>query len=147
MTIKQGDTVVLEYEGKLEDGKVFDSSSHGNHSHPLEFTIGEGKVIPGFEKAVAGMKKGEKKEFEIQPEHAYGQPNPQLVQEIPKNAMPQGQEPKEGMTLVMNSPDGKQFPARIKEVGKDSIKIDLNHPLAGKKLIFNVEVKDVKKGE
>ncbi len=144
MTIKEGDTVVVDYEGKLESGKVFDSSKHGDHSHPLEFTLGDKKVIPGFEAAVKGMKKGEKKTFEIEPKDAYGEPNPQLVQEIPKNAMPQGQEPKEGMVLAMNSPDGRQFPAKIVDVTKDKIKLDLNHPLAGKKLVFDIEIKDVK---
>lgn len=144
MSIKEGDKVVLDYEGKLEDGKVFDSSKHGDHSHPLEFTVGEGKVIPGFEAAVKGMKKGEKKTFEIEPKDAYGEPNKQLIQEIPRNAMPKDQEPKEGMVLAMNSPDGRQFPAKVVGVTKDKIKLDLNHPLAGKKLVFDIEIKDVK---
>jgi FKBP-type peptidyl-prolyl cis-trans isomerase 2 len=144
MTITDGNTVVLEYEGKFEDGKVFDSSRHGNHSHPIEFKVGEGRVIPGFEAAVKGMKKGDTKKFSIEPKDAYGEPNPQLIQEIPRSAIPQGQEPKEGMVLAMNSPDGRQFPARIAEVTENKVKLDLNHPLAGKKLIFNIEITDVK---
>lgn len=143
MAIKNGDTVVLEYEGKLESGEVFDSSKHGDHSHPLTFKVGEKKVIPGFENAVVGMKKGEKKEFTIEPKDAYGEPNPQLIKDIPRSQLPQDKEPKEGMALMMNTPDGRQFPARITKVTKDTIKVDLNHPLAGKKLIFNVEVTDV----
>lgn len=140
---KEGSKVSLDYTGKLESGEIFDSSKHGDHSHPLEFTIGSKQVIPGFEKAVMGMKKGDKKEFEINPEDAYGKVNPQLVQEIPKSALPEGQEPKEGMVLIMNSPDGRQFPVKIAKVNKDTISIDLNHPLAGKKLIFDIEVLDV----
>jgi FKBP-type peptidyl-prolyl cis-trans isomerase 2 len=144
MTIKKGDTVSLDYEGKLETGEVFDSSKHGDHSHPLEFKTGEGKVIPGFEKAVIGMKKGDKKEFSIEPKDAYGEPNPQLIQEIPRSQLPEGQEPKEGMVLMANSPDGRQFPLKIAKVGKETVTVDLNHPLAGKKLIFNIEIIDVK---
>ena len=144
MTIKNGDVVVLDYEGKLENGEIFDSSKHGDHSHPIEFEVGAGKMIPGFEKAVMGLKKGDKKEFSLEPEEAYGQPNEELVKQIPRDSLPQDQEPKEGMFLVMNTPDGHQFPAKIKKVTDKEITIDLNHPLAGKKLIFNIEVKDVK---
>jgi len=138
--VKKGSKVKLDYEGKLESGKIFDSSKHGDHSHPLEFEVGTGQVIQGFEKAVMGMKKGAKKEFTINPEEAYGKSNPEMIKEIPKNALPPGQEPKVGMVLILNSPDGKQFPVKIAKVGKDTISIDLNHPLAGKKLIFNIEI-------
>jgi len=143
MAIKKGDKVTVDYEGKLEDGTVFDSSKHGDHSHPLEFEVGAGQVIPGFEKEVIGMKKGEKKEFSIKPEDAYGQPNPELKKEIPRNALPQDQEPKVGMGLMMAAPTGQQIPAQIVAVDKDKVTVDLNHPLAGKKLTFNIKVTKV----
>jgi len=140
---KEGSKIKLDYEGKLESGEIFDSSKHGDHSHPLEFTIGARQVIQGFEKAVKGLKKGDKKEFKIKPEEGYGKPDPKMIQKIPREALPKGQEPKEGMVLIINSPEGRQFPVKIVGVEKDSVSIDLNHPLAGKTLIFNIEVLDV----
>lgn len=142
MAIKNKDIVVIDYEGKLENGEVFDSSKQ--HGQPLEFEVGSQKVIKGFENAVIGMEKGEKKEFEISPEEAYGQPNPELIKEIPKSSLPEGQEPVVGSVLIASSPDGRQFPVKVTEVKDDSLIIDMNHPLAGKKLIFNIEIKDIK---
>ena len=141
MAIKKGKKVKIEYEGKLEDGTVFDSSE--KHGQPLEFEVGSGQVIKGFDDAVSGMKKGEEKEFSIEPEEAYGKRNPDLEKEIPRKALPQDQEPKEGMMLMMGTPDGQRFPAKIIKVGKEKVTIDLNHPLAGKKLIFKIKVVDV----
>lgn len=141
--IKNRDRVKVDYEGKFESGEVFDSSSHGDHNHPLEFTVGEGQMIPGFEKNIIGMKKGEEKTFTIEAKEAYGEIIPHLMKEIPRNALPQDQEPKENMQLMVGTPDGRQFPARITKVTKDFVTIDLNHPLAGKKLIFKVKVLDV----
>lgn len=140
---KEGSKIKLDYEGKFETGEIFDTSKHKDHSHPLEFTIGSKQVIPGFEKAVMGMKKGEKKEFRIKPEEAYGNHNPEMIREVPKSALPKGPEPTAGMTLVMNTPDGHQFPVKISKTTKESIFLDMNHPLAGKTLIFNIEVLDV----
>lgn len=142
MVIKQGDKIKVEYTGTLEDGKVFDSSEG---KKPLEFEVGAGKIIPGFDKAVVGMKKGEEKEISIKPEDAYGQPREELKKEFPKSSMPKGQEPKEGMGLVLNSPQGK-IPARIVKVSDDKVTIDLNHPLAGKTLNFKIKVVDVESG-
>jgi len=135
--VKKGDKLKVDYEGRFESGEVFDSSKHGEHSHPLEFEAGSGQVIAGFDDAVMGMKVGESKEFKINAKEAYGEHNPQLVREIPRNVLPQDQEPKVGMMLIMNAGD-KQMPVRISEVAKDTIKIDLNHPLAGKNLIFKI---------
>lgn len=142
MTIKQGSKVTLDYEGFLESGEMFDSSKHGDHSHPLIFTVGEHQVIPGFEKAVEGMKIDEEKKFTILPEDAYGMPNDQLKQEIPKNTlppMPEEYELKAGMALGMKTPQG-DIPVLISEVKENSIILDMNHPLAGKKLIFKIKV-------
>ncbi|MFW6282893.1 MAG: FKBP-type peptidyl-prolyl cis-trans isomerase [Minisyncoccales bacterium] len=148
MVAKNGDTVLINYEGKLENGEVFDSSE--KHGQPLQFTLGEGMVIQGFEDAVKDMEKGQKKEFEISPEEGYGEIVPELVKEIPKSALPEppeGQEIKEGMTLMLSSPDGRQFPAKISEVKDEAITLDLNHPLAGKKLLFNVELVEIRPAE
>src|SRR3989344_3911048 len=117
--IKQGDKVSVDYEGKFESGEIFDSSKHGDHSHPLEFVAGSRQVIKGFDDAIVGMKKGEEKEFSIEAEDAYGQRNERLKKDIPRDVLPKEQEPKEGMLLMLQSPDGKQFPAKIMSVEKD----------------------------
>ena len=142
--INNGEYISLDYEGRLESGEIFDSSKHEDHSHPLEFQVGGGQVIPGFETAVLGMKKGEEKEFSIDPERAYGQRNEKLIQKVPRNAVPSDQEPKAGMTLVINTPNGQKFPVKIIDVDKDFISLDLNHPLAGKKLIFKIKILEIK---
>ncbi|MEI6731932.1 MAG: peptidylprolyl isomerase [archaeon] len=140
MAVKKGDKISVDYEGRFESGEVFDSSTHGDHSHPLEFTVGNGQVIAGFDSAVEGMEVGQDKEFTIKPEEAYGEANPQLMKEIPRSALPKDQEPKPGMMLVMGTPEGKQFPVRISKVDTDTVTLDLNHPLAGKTLIFKIKV-------
>lgn len=139
MTIKQGDTIKVEYTGTLEDGKVFDSSEG---KKPLEFTVGTGMIIPGFDKAVIGMKKDEEKEISIEPKNAYGELRTELKKDIPRTALPQDQEPKVGMGLMMNTPQG-QIPARITAVTKENITLDFNHPLAGKTLKFKIKVVDI----
>ena len=144
MEVKKGSKLKVEYEGKFEDGEVFDSSSHGDHSHPLEFEVGAGNVIKGFDDAVLGMKKGEEKEFTLEPDEAYGQPNPELKQDIPRDVLPKDQKPEAGMILMMTTPDGHQMPAKILEVTEDKITLDLNHPLAGRKLIFKIKILDIK---
>jgi len=147
MKIKKGDKVKVEYEGKFESGEVFDSSkAHGN---PLEFVVESGQVVPGFDKAIDGMEKGEEKEFKIEPKEGYGEHKDELKKEIPRDMLPKDQEPKEGMILMMQAANGQKFPAKIAKVEKDKITIDLNHPLAGKKLIFKVKVLEIEhdKGE
>lgn len=140
MKIKKGDNISVEYEGRLENGDLFDSSSHGDHSHPLEFEVGSGQVIKGFDDAVVGMDLNEEKEIKIAPEEAYGMPNNTLMREIPINVLPKGQEPKEGMVLVMKTKEGHQLQARIAKITKDSVSLDMNHPLAGKTLIFKIKI-------
>jgi len=107
MVIKKGDKVSLDYEGKFEDGTVFDSSTHGDHSHPLEFEVGAGHVIPGFNDSVIGMKKGEEKEFSIESKDAYGDYNPELKKDVPREILPKDQEPKVGMGLMMKAQTGQ----------------------------------------
>ena len=141
MPVKEGDKIKVEYTGTFEDGTVFDSSE--NYGKPLEFEIGKGMVVPGFEKAVIGMEKDEEKEITITPEDGYGQPNPQLVQKVPKEKLPKEQEPKEGMFLAINTPDGQKIPAQIKAVDDKEVTIDLNHPLAGKTLNFKIKIVEI----
>ncbi|MEK9629641.1 MAG: peptidylprolyl isomerase [Nitrospinota bacterium] len=135
---KNGDKVTLEYTGTLNDGTVFDASS--NHDTPLEFEVGGGRVIAGFDKAVKGMKVGEEKKFTIQPAEAYGELNPQLIQKVSRKELPKDREPKVGMGLIMGAPGGRQMRAIITEVTSDSITLDMNHPLAGKALTFKIKV-------
>lgn len=145
MGVKQGDRVKVEYEGRLEDGTIFDSSQHGEHSHPIEFTVGNHEVIKGFEDNVIGMDIEDEREFSIAPEEAYGEHREDLVREFPKAQMPpMDKEPEVGMVLGLMSPDGHQFHATIKEVTPETIKLDLNHPLAGKRLIFKIKLVDIK---
>lgn len=144
MSIKNGDSISLDYEGKLEDGTVFDSSKHGDHSHPLEFTIGKNMVIPGFEKAVLGLKVGDEKTFKIPASEAYGECQEELKQKIPKDAFPKDQEIKAGMVILLNAPNGEQFPVKIDSVTENEVVVDLNHPLAGKDLIFNIKILEIK---
>ena len=139
MAIKDKDKITLDYEGRFENGEIFDTSKHEDHSHPLTFVVGEGQVIPGFEKAVLGMNVDEEKEFEVEPEDAYGMPDERLYQEVPRNVLPSEPEPEIGMTLVMQTPQGN-IPVMISEVKTDSVILNLNHPLAGKKLIFKIKV-------
>lgn len=137
-TVENGNTIQVEYEGRLEDGTVFDSSK--NHGQPLEFLVGSGQIIKGFDTAVIGMNIGEEKEITIPPEEAYGQYQEDLVRDLPRNSFPDGQEVKTGMVFMMNLEDGRQIPVRISNVTDDAVTIDLNPPLAGKTLIFKIKL-------
>ena len=139
MSIKEGDTVKVSYEGKLEDGTVFDSTEkHGGD--PLEFVAGAGQMISGFDKAVLGMKKGEEKVIRLEPSEAYGEHNPQLVQTLPKANVPE--DTKVGDVVGMMLPNGQQMPAKVIRVTEQNITVDLNPELAGKVLIFAIKVVD-----
>lgn len=141
--VKRGDKIKVDYTGTLDNGQVFDSSTHGDHSHPLEFIVGSGEIIPGFDNAVLGMKKGEEKEIILPKEQAYGDPNPALIKKVPRTNLPLGQEPKSGMLLMLKTPEGHQIPAKIDHVTDTDIFIDLNHPLAGKTLHFKIKLVDI----
>jgi len=138
--VKKGCKVKVEYTGSLDDGTVFDSSEKRG---PLEFEAGAGQVIPGFDKAIMGMKEGEEKEVKIECADAYGDPNPEAVQKVPKDKLPQGQEIKEGMMLIMNLPNGMKIPARIVKVEDNEVTVDFNHPLAGKDLNFKIKIVEI----
>ncbi len=137
MVVKKGDKVKVEYTGTLDDGTVFDTNEG---KEPLEFEAGSGQVIPGFDKAVVGMEKGEGKEITIKPDQAYGQPDENLKKKVPRESFPEDVKPEEGMMLAMNAPDGRQIPARVDGVGDKEVTLDLNHPLAGKTLNFKIKV-------
>ncbi len=140
---KNGDTVRVHYTGRLVDGQVFDSSEGGD---PLEFKVGAGDVIAGFEDGVRGMQVGDTKRIEIEADDAYGQRMDALTQSVPRAGINLDSEPEVGMNLVMQLPDGNQIPVSITEVTEDHITLDANHPLAGQKLIFDVELIENKAG-
>jgi len=138
LSVKDGDTIKIDYTGKLDDGSVFDSSE--KHGEPLEFTVGEGQVISGFEEAVRGMEEGEEKEFRIEPSEAYGEYNESLSQQVPKDAIQANMDIQEGMMILVRTPDGREMPAKVTKMGDEEITLDMNHPLAGKALNFNIKI-------
>lgn len=138
--IKSGSKVKFHYSGRLESGESFDSSVDRD---PLEFVVGNGNIIPGLEKEILKMKKGEKKTITVPAEEAYGPRNEELSREIPKGPLPQGLNLQVGAVLYLKTPDGTPFPATVAEVKEDTVVIDFNHPLAGKTLIFDIEILDI----
>jgi len=142
--VENGDTVRLNYTGKLEDGTVFDSSVD---REPIEFVIGSGTVIPGLENGVIGMAVSENKTITIPMEDAYGPIRPEMVLKVPKNMLPQDMEYEVGGQLESRQPDGRIMYATITDVAEDTVTLDANHPLAGKTLIFEVEIMEIIKGE
>ena len=137
---KSGDTVRIHYTGTLDDGTEFDSSAGRD---PLEFALGSGQVIAGFDNAVDGMSVGEKKSVTIPPAEAYGDRHEQLVQEVPKSALPEEIAPQVGMQLQSQSPEGHVMNLVVTEVSEESITVDANHPLAGQELTFAIELVEI----
>ncbi|MFC1905315.1 peptidylprolyl isomerase [Chloroflexota bacterium] len=135
--VKNGDTIQVHYTGKLADGTIFDSSIE---REPLEFTLGEGRLIPGFEKAVLGMKVGEKKIVTIPANEAYGPYLNELIAELPRQDLPSDLVPQVGQQLQSNQADGSPIRVVITEVSDTTVTVDGNHPLAGKDLIFEIEL-------
>lgn len=133
----QGDTVHVHYAGRLEDGTVFDSSEGRD---PIEFTLGAGQVIPGFEKAVIGMAEGETATARIPPEEAYGPQSQELVLRVERSQFPEGVTPQVGQRFQMQTQDGNTVRVTVTEEHEDTVEIDANHPLAGKALTFDVEL-------
>ena len=137
---KDGDTVKVHYTGTLKDGSVFDTSAE---REPLEFKLGEGQLIPGFEKAVIGMEEGDSTTVDIPVEEAYGEAREDLIINVPKDQLPDDVEPEVGMQLQVNQQDGQPIPVRITEIKDDELVLDANHPLAGKDLSFEIELLEV----
>lgn len=138
--VKENDRVKVHYTGKLKDGQVFDSSLQ---REPLEFELGKGQIIPGFENAVIGMEIGDKKEITLLPDDAYGEVNNELVQEVPNDQLPPDLTPQVGMQLQSRTADGREFMVVVAEIRDDSVVIDANHPLAGKELVFEIELVEI----
>lgn len=135
--IKDGDAVKVHYTGKFEDGTVFDSSEEGK---PLEVTIGSGNVIPGFEKGIVGMKNGESKTITLPPEEAYGKVRQDLIVEVKKSEVPEHINPSVGLSLQMKQPNGDVVNLVISDIAEETVTLDANHPLAGKTLVFEIEI-------
>ena len=136
-----GNVVSVHYTGKLLDGSVFDSSSGKD---PLTFTTGSGQVIPGFEQAVVGMHISEKKTVTILPEEAYGPYHDEMHKPFPRDRLPADFTVNVGDMLPLQSPDGRVFPAKVLEITDTELVLDFNHPLAGKVLVFEIELVSIK---
>ena len=137
---KHGDNVKIHYAGSLDDGTRFDSSFGRD---PLEFTLGSGQVIPGFENAVEGMAVGERKSIRIPSDEAYGEHSDELVQELPIDFLPEELEVSVGMPLQATGPGGEVVNMMVIGVSDESVQVDANHPLAGKALNFDIELVEV----
>ncbi|MBI5857001.1 MAG: peptidylprolyl isomerase [Sphingobacteriales bacterium] len=137
---KSGDKVKVHYHGKLTSGETFDSSEG---RAPLEFEIGGGMVIKGFDEGVTGMTVGEKKTINIPYNEAYGARNPEMVIEMPKDRFPSDMEIEMGMPLMMSDQQGHQFQVTVVEIKETAVMLDANHPLAGQDLIFDLELVEI----
>ncbi len=139
--VKENDTVKVHYTGKLKNGQVFDSSKD---REPLEFTLGQGMLIPGFETAVINMKVDEKKTVDIPVEQAYGEVNKEMFHKVEREHLPEDVKPEIGLGLVSKDAQGNEHQFRIAEVKEDHIIVDGNHPLAGQELVFDLELVEIK---
>lgn len=140
MAVKTGDKVKVHYKGTLTDGTVFDNSEG---REPLEFTVGKGEVISGFEKAVDGMSVGQSKTVTISPDEAYGPHSDDNVLQVPKSQIPPDMKPKVGDMLQVSQPNRNPIPTTVIEVSNNSITLDANHPLAGKDLTFEIKLEEI----
>jgi FKBP-type peptidyl-prolyl cis-trans isomerase 2 len=141
--VKAGDTVKVHYHGRLTDGTTFDSSEG---REPLEFKVGSGQVIKGFDDGVTGMEVGEKKTINIPVDEAYGAKNEEMVVNFPRANFPEDLNPEVGMQLNMTNGSGQVIPVVIMEVGEEEVILDANHPLAGQDLIFDLELVSIGSG-
>jgi len=137
MAQHDGQTVLVHYTGTLADGSEFDSS---RGRAPLEFTVGAGDVIPGFDEAVRDLELGQSKTVTIPAAEAYGERDPGALHQFPRDAFPPEPEPQVGWMVELESDDGRRIPAQISEVSADAVLLDLNHPLAGEDLTFEIEL-------
>lgn len=137
--IQAGDTIAVDYTGRLEDGNIFDSSEG---RMPLKFTVGAGMLIRGFDAAVMGMKPGETKSVTIAPEDGYGLRNEEAFVTLSRQVIPDDIELAEGMQLQLQDPDGRPIPATVADISDESVKMDINHFLAGKTLIFDITIRE-----
>lgn len=138
--VKSGDKVKVHYHGKLTNGETFDSSEG---REPLEFEVGSGMVIKGFDEGVTGMNVGDKKTLNIPFDEAYGPRQPDMIVEFPKEKFPQDMELELGMQLMMNNGSGQQFPVVVTQIKEEIVVLDANHPLAGQDLVFDIELVEI----
>lgn len=141
MKIVSGSVVELDYSLHLGDGQVVDASGPGE---PLTYLHGEGQIVPGLETALEGLSKGDRKQVVVAPGDGYGEHDPRGVQEVPRGAFPPAFEPQVGMELTAEGPTGEPVPFSVREVRPETVVIDLNHPLAGKTLHFDVTVREIR---
>jgi len=142
--VKKGDTIKVHYHGKLVDGTTFDSSEG---REPLEFEVGGGMVIQGFDQGVTGMTIGEKKTVQIPADEAYGPKQEDMIMEFPRDKFPADMVPEVGLQLNMSNGQGQDFPVVIAEVQESIVILDANHPLAGQDLIFDLELVEINGGK
>lgn len=138
---KQGDTVKVHYTGRLKDGTVFDTSVDGGE--PIEFTLGEGRVIAGFDEGVRGMEIGESRTLDVPPDKAYGEHNKDLLFEVSREQLPEDVDPEVGDRIALQSADAGSVLVTVSEVSEATVTFDANHPLAGEHLTFDVELVEI----
>ncbi len=138
--VKNGDKVKVHYTGKLTNGEEFDSSTG---REPLAFTVGAGQMIKGFDAAMPGMKVGDKKTVNIPAAEGYGELSDDAIIEFPKKNIPEDMKLEPGMSLQLSNQEGQPFPVTVKEVKDDTVILDANHFLAGKELVFDIELVEV----
>lgn len=138
--VKKGDKIKVHYHGKLTSGETFDSSAG---REPLEFEVGSGMVIKGVDEGVTGMAVGDKKTINIPYNEAYGARNPDMVIDMPKDRFPADMELEPGLPLLMSDGQGQQFQVVVTEIKESSVMLDANHPLAGKDLVFDLELVEI----
>ena len=138
--VNQGDTVKVHYTGKLEDDSVFDSSLE---REPLQFTLGKGQLIPGFEDAVIGMEPGDKKSVKIPVDKAYGPRRDDMMVKVKKDEFPNDVDPEVGQQLQVSQSNGQAFNVIVTDIGDEEVTLDANHPLAGQDLVFDIELIDI----
>ena len=138
--VNKNDTVKVHYTGKTDDGVVFDSS---REREPLQFTMGQGQLIPGFENAVEGLKVGESTTVRIPADEAYGEVREDMIVDISRAQIPPDIDPEVGMVLQMQQPNGMPLNVTVKNVSDESVTLDANHPLAGQALTFDIEIVEI----
>lgn len=140
--VKTGDTVRIHYSGTLADGTQFDSSKGRD---PLEFVVGSGQIIPGLDQAIPGMAVGDTKTVDVAADQAYGAVNPLAIQSVPRSQVPPEIELEVGMQLQIQAPDGRTVPVTVSGMDEESVTLDMNHPLAGEDLSFDIELVSIDK--
>lgn len=137
---KEGDTVTVHYEAKLEDGTVFNSSANGK---PLQFTVGEGRVIPGFEQAVIGMSPGESKTEKVPADKAFGPHRKELVVEVDREKLPADVQLEVGKSYKIPQTDGSKKEVMVTDISESKVTFDANHPLAGEDIFFHIQLVEI----